>query len=299
MDLYSRISRRWLIGVGVAALAAVGAGAAWAFRWRRPPGVMEAGSVSGDLPLLEPESKLWRKGDDLVVPLLAQQMAFPRLKAATIKDLTLRALFNGKELGFLLEWGDEKADDLESIVAFRDAAAVMLPMQSHGERPPVFMGMGGKPVYILQWKASWQKDIDQGFQDVEKSYPNWSNDVYPGHPALERYGMTGEAVTPFYPGLASGNPLSQQKRISPVEEMVAEGFGTLTTRPQQQALGRGVYTKGRWKVTVGVPMGEGRPALQPGQQFPVAFAVWDGGRRQVGGRKHFADWIQVTLPGGA
>lgn len=300
MELNTKVKRRSLVAAGIGALAALGAGTAMLLRRPGTPGVLQAGRVQGELPLNDPEHKAWKSADSLAVRLLPQQMFYPRLQQATLQEMSVRALFNGQQLGFLIEWGDDKPDDLESIVTFRDAVAVMLPMNPAAERPPVFMGMAGKPVYILQWKASWQRDVDRGFQDVEQSYPRWFNDVYPGHPDLERLGMTAEAARAFYPGLAAGNILSRQQRTSPVEELVAEGYGTLTTLPVQRALGRGVSARGKWKVSLGTPAaGEDVPALKPGSSVPVAFAVWDGGKQQRGGRKHFADWIQVSLPGGA
>lgn len=299
MELSTKVKRRSLIAAGVGALAALAGGAVVLLRRPAQPGVLDASLVRGELPLTDPDNKAWQKADSLAVQLLPQQMFYPKLKQATLQQITVRALFNGKQLGVLVEWADEKADDVESIVTFRDAVAAMLPMQPAGDRPPVFMGMAGKPVYIMQWKASWQKDVDQGFQGVEKAYPRWFNDVYPGHPTLEALGLKGDAVKSYYPGLAAGNPLSQQKRTSPVEELIAEGFGTLTSLPQQRALGRGIYANGRWKVSLGMPAAEQDvPVLKPGSSVPVAFAVWDGGKRQVGGRKHYADWVQVNLPGG-
>lgn len=299
MEPNAKVKRRWLIGAGAAALVSAGAGAVWWWRRRQPPGILNAALVQGDLPLADPDSKLWRKGDDQRVPLLAQKIALPWLAQPTIKDFTVRALYNGKQLGFLLEWTDDRVHELENIVNFRDAVAAMLPLNPAGDLPPVFMGMQGRPVYILQWKASWQKDQDQGFQDTEKSFPNMYNDVYPGHPTLEQLGLKGDVVKQFYPGLYANNPLSRQTRASPVEELLAEGFSTLTSLPEQRAMGRGVYAKGRWKVAMGVPAeGANLPALKAGQSSPAAFAIWDGGKQQRGGRKHYANWIQLNLPGG-
>lgn len=292
--------RRSLIAAGVGAL--ITGAAVWAIRGQRQAGQgpvqVKAARHPGDLPLADPEDKAWLAAPAATLKLIPQQMFFPKLAQATIAEAAVRALFNGKQLGFRLEWGDASADDVESITRFRDAAACMLPLNPTAERPPVFMGMAGKPVYILQWKSSWQKDLEQGFQDVERAYPRWFNDVYPGNETLAKLGMKPEDALIFYPGRAVGNPLSSQKRASAVEELVAEGYGTLTSLPQQRAQGRGVFKDGRWRVSLGLPAADQDvPALQPGQTVPAAFAFWDGGKRQVGGRKHYADWVEVILPG--
>jgi hypothetical protein len=62
------------------------------------------------------------------------------------------------------------------------------------------------------------------------------------------------------------NPISGPKN-SPVLEQMAEGFGSLTVLPQQRADGKGVW----------------------------AFAVWDGGSKEVGSRKAWANWVQLKL----
>lgn len=299
MELKTRLNRRSLIAAGATALVALGAGISWKLGRSGPRESVKAGAVTGELPIGDPESKLWNRGKRLKLPLLNQTMFYPRLWQATIPSIEIRALFNGEQVAFRAEWGDQAANDLESIVGFRDALAVMLPLDPTAERPPIFMGSVGKPVYILQWKASWQRDVAEGFQGVEKTYPNWFNDLYPGHPTWEALGMSQKDALPFYPGLAVGNTLSQQNRTSPVEELVAEGYGTLTSLSSQRAQGKGIQKSGKWQVSLGLPSaGDDLPALKPGMALPVAFAAWDGGDRQVGGRKHYSDWITVELPGG-
>lgn len=297
MELKTKLNRRSLIAAGATALVALGAGISWKLGRSGPKTSVRAGQVTGELPVSDPASALWNRARGLKVPLLNQTMFYPRLWQATIPQVEIRALTNGEQVAFRAEWGDEAANDLESIVTFRDALAVMLPLDPAAERPPIFMGSLGKPVYILQWKASWQRDLAKGFQGVEQSYPNWFNDLYPGHPTWEKLGMSQEDALPFYPGLAVGNSISQQKRTSPVEELVAEGYGTLTTLGEQRAGGGGVMSKGKWQVSLGLPAaGDDVPVLKAGMALPVAFAVWDGGGRQVGGRKHYSDWITVELP---
>lgn len=299
MELKTKLNRRSLIAAGATALVALGAGITWKLGRSGPKESVRAGKVKGELPAGDPESKLWNNASSLKVALLNQAMFYPRLMKATISTIELRALTNGEQVAFRTEWGDEQADELESIVGFRDAVAVMLPLDLSADRPPIFMGSVGKPVYILQWKASWQRDINHGFQGVEVAYPNWFNDLYPGHPTWEKLGMSKEDARPFYPGLAVGNSLSRQQRSSPVEEMVAEGYGTLTSLAAQRSTGAGLLSKGKWKVSMALPTaGDDVPVLKPGMALPLALAVWDGGKRQVGGRKHYSDWITVELPGG-
>jgi len=35
--------------------------------------------------------------------------------------------------------------------------------------------------------------------------------------------------------------------------------------------------------------------LSPGDETVAAFAVWEGGHREVGARKAWSDWVPLTL----
>lgn len=298
MELKTKVNRRSLIAAGATALVALGAGISWKLGRSGPKTSVRAGKVQGELPVDDPQSSLWRRAKSLHVLLLNQNMFYPRLWKSTIPSMEIKVLTNGERLAFRSEWSDSAVDDLESIVRFRDALAVMLPLDPAANRPPIFMGSVGMPVYILQWKASWQRDLEKGFQGVEVAYPRWFNDLYPGHPTWVQLGMSEEDALPFYPGRAVGNLNAKQNRTTAVEELVAEGYGTLTSLKQQSGSGKGILSNGKWMVSVGMPgAGDDVPVLKPGTALPVAFAVWDGGERQVGGRKQHSDWITIELPG--
>ena len=44
---------------------------------------------------------------------------------------------------------------------------------------------------------------------------------------------------------------------TPVEQAMAEGFGTLSTQKQQDARARGAYEDGRWTVVITRPLDTG------------------------------------------
>lgn len=82
---------------------------------------------------------------------------------------------------------------------------------------------------------------------------------------------------------------------------MAEGFGTLTVKPEQQSDGHGTWANGRWRVVVTHPMASGDPndpILAPGNETLAAFAVWEGGAREVGARKAWSNWVPMKLEAG-
>ncbi len=274
---------------------------------------------------LDPNSPLWQDLPPATVMVNGQNITIPILFNPTVTSINVKSMHNGTWIGFWLEWADPtESSQALSTNQFRDSIGVVMPASD----ARTFIAMGGPntPVHIMHWKADWQKDLDLGYyQDRQDAYPNMAYDLYLGineekaevlnyDPATQDPSEMGAGdprvhisqVNPAYePGLAAGNSLSKLVKYSPIEELVAEGFGTLTTQERQNALGNGVYENGMWKVVMMRPMLTGDPTdkqLEPGQTVNVAFAVWDGGNREVNGRKSVALWHDFTIdaiPGGA
>lgn len=287
------ITRGALIGGAGAAAAGAAIGAAvWKAggpRARLSP-TIRAEHFRGTMPIDRPASSAWDDAEPVKVLLLPQQIAPPMLDTLGLGDLTVRAMHDGTELGLLVSWNDDEEDDLVGLARFQDALAVQLPASLGAQPPPISMGAAGQPVHVLQWRASWQRDIDRGRSSVETQFPHVVRDVTPDD-------LLGAAAAPYYPGRAVGNPMSALKRDSPVEEAVAEGFGSLTSLPTQTARGKGVHDDGRWQVAIGLPMvrGESGQPLTAGTRWPVAFALWLGSRGNRGSRKQYADWLDLEL----
>ena len=276
--------------VGGAAVVAV----AVAVDNKKPPvegAPIVAPYVAGDLPTTDPSADAWKDADRTYVALAAQQIAQPFLDKAGITSLDARALHNGAEVALLLEWDDDSVDDLDGIRRYHDAVAVQLPTRS-GAPPALTMGGPGSPVHILQWRATWQRDIDSGGNTgVDQIYPEVVHDVMPDDI------LPPKAAQLYWVGREAGNPLSQKVRTSPVEEVVAEGFGSVTHLATQTAVGHGNNEDGRWRVVIAVPSarkGVGEP-LAPGTTWPISFAVWLGSEENRGGRKHIANWQTLVL----
>jgi hypothetical protein len=252
-------------------------------------GPLVARYVPGGLPAGDPASEQWAGATETVAPLLPQQAARPYLDAASIADLRVRALHDGRTVAFRLAWEDETVDDLDSVDRYHDAVAVMLPVRV-GARPPITMGSAAAPVHILQWRATWQRDL-AGKSGVDQIFPRVEHDVMPDDV------LPPETAALYWVGRAAGNPLSRAEQVTAVEQVVAEGFGTTTHVADDSATGSGLHDGAGWAVTVALPAarsGIGDP-LEPGRPWHVAFAVWAGDQRNRGGRKHYADWVPFEL----
>lgn len=270
--------------------------------------IITAKYLKGALPV-SATAQPWAQAKPSNVRLSPQVSTFPMITSPKgvkeiVRSVKVQALYNDKELALRLEWVDPEPTRTEDhSQSFKDAVAVEFPLKyGQGVKLP-YMGMGqkGAPVYIWQWKASWQADGDQGYQDVEKTYPNMAVDDYPLSKApMGAHG--GPARSPavdqdrtFMTGWAAGSPLSDPTKKGPVESLVAEGFGSLTSLGSGEVQGKGMWNAGKWQVVLkrSLQGDEGRGGVQfdPGRGLvPVAFAVWDGHFDQRNGQKGLSSW---------
>jgi hypothetical protein len=252
-------------------------------------------------PLLDLEAAFWKDAPAVKVPMLPQNIANPQNTAPAVTEIEVRAAHNGQWYAVLIEWADATKSDRIVLDQFGDQVALELPINyKPGDAPNPMMGGPGERMNIMQWRAAFQHDVDknskadaplQNGPQIAELYPNVHVDVYPDEVlrATDARAYTG--------AVGVDNPISRPKRTAVIEQM-AEGFGSLTAMPEQHADGRGVWSNGRWKVIITHPLAAGdgnTPVLKPGDQTLAAFAVWEGGTKEVGSRKAWANWAQLTF----
>ena len=115
-----------------------------------------------------------------------------------------------------------------------------------------------------------------------------------------RHALTLGSDPTFVTGWGAGNIVSIPGGLSPAEDLVAQGFGTLRARPLvDQALeARGVYGTGTYRVMLRRNLsgrGERAITLTPGMTVPVAFAVWNGSAGDRDGKKSVTIWQELVL----
>ncbi len=220
------------------------------------------------------------------------------------EELTVRAAHDGRELVLLLVWIDATYDHTAiRSQDFRDAVAVQFSLEPD---PPFFaMGEVSSPVNIWMWKSERQADLEPAFQDLEKIYPNLGIDSYPNllRSPLEqptRHALTLESDPTFVTGWGAGNIVSDPTRGMAVEDLNAQGFGTLRARPlrDQEVQGKGIYATGSYRVVLRRTLkGRGSNAvrLKPGRNLSVAFAVWNGSAGDRDGKKSVTIWQELRL----
>lgn len=246
-----------------------------------------------------PDDALWREAEPVDLHMMPLWWRYTRPEY-----LTVQALHDGNELALMLMWADDTHD--ARVVRpqdFRDAAAAQFALEKD---PPFFaMGEPGAAVNIWMWKSERQEDLDRAFGDIDAQYPNLGVDSYPNlekspleQPA--RYALTLDSDKTFVTGWGAGNVVSDPTLADSVEDLRAEGQGTLKARPRadQNVRSKGVYALGSYRVLFRRALdgqGEGAVTLRPGEVEPVAFAVWNGSAGDRDGKKSVTIWQDLAL----
>ena len=123
-------------------------------------------------------------------------------------------------------------------------------------------------------------------------------DHYPLQAAKDERART-ELGRVFTPAVAVGNPVTAGRADAPVQDMVAEGFGSLSVLPGQVSAGRGGHDGAGWTLTIARPLDtEANGALAAGKRTYMALAVWDGAEGNTGARKMRSGWIPLSIESG-
>jgi len=247
------------------------------------------------------ESKLPSNIDDAVwerlpvhqAKLLLQDMVEPREMQVSTAFVNVQSATDGKQIVFRLSWNDATLDDMPGPGLFGDAVAVQLPAATTADVPAPQMGENGKPVEITYWSAIFQAVVNGRQDDIHALYPRAKVDHYPFEAAPLKLGSPAqeEMAKRYAPARALGNPMSGPRTV-PVQDLVAEGPGTLRPADKSISTGNGKHGQDGWNVILIRPLPNG---ARLGGRTQVAFAVWEGSHQEAGSKKMRTAWIPLAL----
>lgn len=241
----------------------------------------------------KPDDAAWRDAPVYTAALLLQDVVEPRLIDPSTDKVDVRAITDGTRIAFRLDWADPTKDDLPGLGRFSDGCAVQLPVTIGPDVPAPQMGEAQRPVEITYWRAFWQSSVDGREDSIKALYPNATVDHYPFEAASLEPGSEAqrEMAQRYAPARALGNPMAGP-RERPVQDLIAEGPGTIRPAAQTQSDGRGVHSDQGWTVMLSRPLPKG---IEPGNRTQVAFAVWQGAHQESGARKMRSIWIPLLI----
>lgn len=257
--------------------------------------------VKTDLTKSSFDESVWKDAVDSVVELTAQPMTTPKPKVAETTSVKVSAIHDGKWIAFRLKWADTEKSEMGKLAKFSDAVALQFPVKSNENPPPIMMGFKDDPVHIYHWRYTYQMDAEQGIKTVDKIYPNMTTDMYPlDYKVKGNYKeATRDQKESFVGGTAAGNAQSFAK--SGVDEIFAEGFGSSAVIENPESKGKGTWKNNEWTVVIARPLAhQGGSVLEVGKKSHAAFAVWQGGKQEVGGRKALTmAWSPILIENAA
>jgi DMSO reductase family type II enzyme heme b subunit len=217
----------------------------------------------------EPYDAFWTNANSpkkYTVELGPQLITNPQWPNPSIKTVSLSVARSAGEIAVRVEWEDPTKDEEFGYgTRYTDQIALMFPIHPRAEFPIITMGEESHPVNIWQWKAAWERDKNVGS------------------------GIAAESAS------AEPQP-AKGKRLSPVQDLNAEGYSTLTNQEHQDVSGKGVWANNRWSVVFKRPLVTADANdVQFKQSLPMAIAVWDGGNRETNGQKGISTWILLNF----
>jgi hypothetical protein len=242
------------------------------------------------------EDKVWERAPLHLAKLLLQDVVEPRLMQASTSLVRVQAITDGQKIAFRLSWNDPTLDDLPGPARFSDAVAVQLPAQTTPDVPNPQMGENGKAVEITYWAANFQAEVNGRKDTIQAIYPRAQVDHYPFEAASLKPGSPEQVAMEkrYAPARSLGNPMSGPRTV-PVQDLLAEGPGTIHPAENTVSSGSGKHSKDGWTVLLVRPLPNG---VKPGGRTQVAFAVWEGSHQEVGPKKMRTPWIPLALGGG-
>ena len=244
------IEDRWHIANYVSALAKTGE------RVRPEKTVVKATRLEGDVPDA-PDDPKWKQAEAVTFFLVPQIIAKERFFTPSNDTITVRALYDRKDLAMLLEWddrtksipGDEQAEKIADPGIVEDSVAVQLPVEiPKGMEKPYFgMGDAAHPVTLWQWKSGTTN-------------------------APERVA------------------LMNSKGFGTIEKRDAEAAGIRAKSSYRDGTWRVVM---RRALATSDPKNDVQ--FVEGAFIPVAFAAWDGSNGETGSRHTMTTWYWLLL----
>ena len=154
----------------------------------------------------------------------------------------------------------------------------------------------------------WDADRQSGTPAVEVLNPNVVVDLYPlteGIAETAEYRRPGTATAAqadvTVAARAAGNQIVPRPGASTVSSFETAGPGTVTFRPpvSQFVQADGKWHDGQWTVVMTRPLllenDQTGISMATGERLSIAFAVWNGSRRDRDGQKLITIWQDFLL----
>jgi len=233
--------------------------------------VILAKKTSEDLPD-DLNASFWTKMKSAYVPLGGQILQKPKSYFPTVRNLTVRAAYNDKEIAFKIDWDDPSYDP-----ALKEKNIV---------------------------KASPTPPLPENLKGAKEEEP--IEPVKPDFPdalALQ-FSLNSEAVKPYFLNGDSDHPVNLWKWTSSdntAHEWNATGLTnwSLQNDKSQSVKAQANYQFGRYFLIIKrkLKVNDDKMDIQfeAGKSLLIAFNIWDGYQGENGAKKSISSWFELQL----
>ena len=246
-------------------------------------GVLTTKIVKGDIPL-DTENPIWGTAEPIDMVMSGQVVVAPRWENPSVDLVTVKAVYNDKEIGFLFEWSDR----------FKDAA----------HKTETEVNFGAYQSALSAKPAGYHSYVK--WQEIPRDIDNFRDSIAIQFPAKP---MEGTEKPHFVRGDTSKSvnlwvwksDLQEEGKGSPVEDSNVNGFQKpFTPQPQegQQVKGAGVWKDGQWKVVMVrtiTTSDKNDVQFEKGKFIPFALNAWDGSNGEHGLAMSVSSWNYILL----
>lgn len=252
-----------------------------------------AQKVDADLTKVSYTSPFWKNAKFSEVTMYPQTAIKMNDKTANklnsdngAKIANVAAVYNGKEVAFLVVWDDATMNIQTGYKtdSYADGFALQFPseVKDVNKLPYIGMGSDNRPVAVYLQKAV------RGFYE-----PNGDGNVY--------YQLNRNQTEFFGPELKKFDKKVKGIGSNDYEKsFVSEGFRSMTEikdASKYNSYSRLSYKDKKWMGTLARPITDSYATLNK-SAFPVAIATWDGAKLGRDGIKYLTPWLSVELEGG-
>ncbi|MBC8287577.1 MAG: c-type cytochrome [Nitrospinae bacterium] len=222
-----------------------------------------AGEISDD-----PNDPIWQNAQASFIPLGGQLQEKPKSYFPTVRNLTVRAVHNKKEVSLYIHWDDPSLDP--ALIEFTDVEV--------SPPPPLPEHMRGK-------------EPKEALEPASPEYPDAIAVQFP---------VSLDKQIPHFLNGDTDHPVNLWKwttATNKATEIHANGLKGWAHQEDSAVRAKGHFSYGRYSVILKrvFKEDEGDIQFQTGKPIPIAFNVWDGYAEETGNKKSISSWFTLWL----
>lgn len=216
----------------------------------------------------DPNAPVWQDAQASFVPLGGQLQARPKSYFPTVRNLTIRAVHNNKEVALYIHWDDPSLDPrLKEFTDVEESPAPPLPEHMKGRGP------------------------EESLEPVTPEYPDAIAVQFPiSLDGQKPYFLNGDAKHPV-------NLWKWSTATNKATEIHATGLEDWSKEEEEGVKAKGSFSFGRYSVILKRPFKADADDIQfqTGKPIPIAFNIWDGYQEETGPKKSISSWFTLWL----